>query len=100
MGDCQVLPEVIMAVDQAESPLENGDFSDVRLDMEPRANSMTSAVEGMDFEEEEHAETPALSTRGMTVAFRVGSAHAHMMSPTGCLPLQETTLLAGLTNQP
>ena len=97
MGDRKVLPEVSMAADQADGPAENGTFSDVRLDMDPRASSMTSAVEGMDFEDEQHAETPTLSTRGMTVAFRVGSAHAMQCShqaTAGQLLLRETTLLA------
>ena len=63
--------EVVRSAEQCQVPTEDGRHAEVRLDVGPRINSMSSAVEGMDFEEEKHAETPKLSTRGMTVAFKV-----------------------------
>jgi hypothetical protein len=68
VDDRQVHMELVRA---DHWPADNGRHEEVRLDVGPRISSMSSAVEGMDFEEEEHAETPKLSTRGMTVAFKV-----------------------------
>ncbi len=76
-------------VRSGHEPTDSGRHEEVRLDVGPRISSMSSAVEGMDFEEEEHADAPKLSTRGMTVAFKVRSTWATIIGMISVTNAQE-----------